>query len=217
MSEPVQVKRPKILALALFGFAAAALALGAGLVDISMRRADGPAIIAVDKADLEAAIGDAPWISSGDTNGPVLWIITTPGCKPCRSFQQAQMPRLLDAGVEVRALLVAPRSLPLGARDAKDVATLLKEQEWQPVELWLQGKREETNGEMEQAEEDGLLEWSRQASEQISDVLARNDLKTGGLVLLWRHGVEWRAIVSGDERGFSAVEDDLLKQLRSGA
>jgi hypothetical protein len=217
VSESTKVKRPAILALAIFGFAAAALALGAGLIDISMRRAAGPAIIAVDKDDLEAAIEDAPWISSGNTNGPVLWIITAPGCEACRTFQKAQMPRLLDAGVEVRALLVAPRSIPLGTRDAKDVATLLKQQEWQPVELWLQGKREQANGEMELAEEEGLLEWSRQASEQIGDVLARNDLKAGRLVLLWRHGVEWRAIVSGDKRGFSELEDDLMKQVRSGA
>jgi hypothetical protein len=213
----VQIKRPAVFALALFAFATAAAALGAGLFDLSARRAAAPIVIAVDKSDLEDALDDAPWISSGQTKGPVLWLVTTPNCKACRAFQTAQLPRLLDAGIEVRAILFAPRALAAASDDARDVATLLKEREWTATEMWLQGRRERPDETMDPAEQDGLLEWSRQSAERIGAVLKRNDLPLGAPTLVWRSGREIHVCVSGDRRGFESAAEDLLKEVRPGA
>ena len=217
MATAVQIKRPAVFALALFAFAAAALALGAGLFDLAARHGAAPAVIAVDTDDLQDALDEAPWISSGETKGPVLWLVTTPDCKRCRAFQTAQMARLLDAGVEVRAILLAPRALPLDTNDARDVATLLKSREWTATEMWLQGRRERPDQTMDPAEEEGFLEWSRQSAERIAAVLKRNDLPLGAPTLVWQAGREVRASVSGDRRAFARVEADLLKEARPGA
>jgi hypothetical protein len=218
LSERAPIQRPKILAIAVFGFAAAAVAVGAGLFDLAARRSAAPAVVAVDKGDLEQALYEAPWTSSdasvGDeggapaADGAVLWMVTAPDCAPCRVFERETLPHLLDAGVEARVIVVAPRKAGLGTRAAREVAQLTKKRDWTGLHLWMQGKSAPAAA-LDPAEEEGVLEWGRQSSERINDVLERNDLKLTAPSLFWQDGPEWRASVNADRRAFRQIERAL--------
>jgi hypothetical protein len=209
------LRRPAIFAFALAALILASGALAAGLAQLAARRDAAPVVVAVDKDDLEAALGSAPWTSSGD-GGRVLWLVTAPDCAPCRTFERDDVPRLLGAGVEVRAILVAPRGLALSTPAARDVAMLTKERDWDAVHLWMQGKRDSSNDQVEEAEEDGMLEWGRQSDERIAAVLKRNGLALGAPALFWKNGREWRASVKANAEAFRAATRALMEKTQSG-
>lgn len=219
MTQTAPVRRPFLMAIALAGFAAAATILGAGLFDLHGRRAAAPLVIAVDKADLEEALEAAPWVSSGIEEGDeglapienptVLWIVTAPHCKPCRAFERESLPHLLDAGVETRVILVAPRSLADTSREAREIAVLTKSRDWTALHLWLQENGDAAMTPLEPAETEGVLEWGRQSGERIEDVLKRNDVKLSAPALFWRNGPEWRAAVPAEPHVFKQIEREL--------
>ena len=205
--------------LALGALAVGALALTAALVDVQSRQSALPAVVAIDKDVLEEALNDAPAISSDEdadenqdddsTDGPVLWLVTAPDCPKCRAFEKGAMAKLIDSGVEVRAIVVAPRKLAANTQGARDVAALMKERDWTGVHLWMQGKRPPSSEAMDPDEEDGLLEWGRQSAERIGAVLKRNDLIMDEPALFWRNGPEWRASVGGNESAYHQIEQEL--------
>ena len=224
MSEPAQIERPAVLAAAIAALAGAGLALALALWDVSVRQESLPAVVAIDQPALEAALSDAPVVDSSDEDSDkqqsdsddddddtqVVWLVTAPDCNACREFERATMTRLLDAGVEVRAILVAPRSLADGSPGAQDVARLLKDRDWTSVHLWMQGKHEAVSDEpLDPAEQEGLLEWSRQSAERIANVMKRNDLPFDEPMLLWRNGPEWRVSVRPSEPAYREIEREL--------
>jgi hypothetical protein len=216
VNNPMPLRRPAVFACALAALLAAAALLGVGLAQLAARRDAAPNVVAVDKADLEAALAAAPWTSSGDGGERVLWLVTAPDCAPCRAFERDDLPRLLGAGVEVRAILIAPRALALASQGARDVAMLTKERDWDAVHAWMLARRDPANDQMDAAEEDGMLEWGRQSAERIAGVLKRNDIDFRTPALFWKRGAEWRASVKGDVNAFRAVTRALTEKAQSG-
>ncbi len=219
-AKPASVRSPRLLLIALAGLALALVALAWGFYELGARRDAAPEVIAVDKADLEEALYESPWISSGglglgdegraasDEEGVILWVVAAPNCEPCRRFERGAMGRLIDAGVEVRIIVTAPRSMSTQTETAREIAALTKDRDWTALDLWLQGK-DEALSPMDAAEADGMLEWGRQSQERIADVLQRNDLTLKAPALFWKNGPEWRAAIAADDRALTQIEREL--------
>ncbi|MGE3865547.1 MAG: hypothetical protein AB7G04_01395, partial [Hyphomonadaceae bacterium] len=140
MPKIVEVKQRGMLSAAVAITMTAAGAMGFGLWDLGQRRAAAPAVVAVDKASLADALDDAPWISSGgDRNAPILWLVTAPHCPACRVFEQRTLPTLLDKGVEVRVILVAPRESALPGGEAEAIAGMARRRDWLALHTWMAG------------------------------------------------------------------------------
>jgi hypothetical protein len=206
----VPIRQRKLL-LAAFGVVGgAALLMAIGLWDLGQRRANAPAVVAVEKSVLADALEDAPWVSSGK-EGPVLWVVTSPDCGRCRAFEKQVLPGLLDKGVEARVIVVATREKTTPADQAEAVAAVAKRRDWIALQSWMtSGQR---NGDrLNPADMDGYLEWGRASYERIGRALSRNGLDLATPTIFWKVGPEWRASVKPDGRALAYMRDDLTER-----
>lgn len=209
MEATVPVRQRKLLLAAIGVTGGAALLMAYGLWDLGLRRANAPAVVAVEKSVLADALQDAPWISSGK-EGPVLWVVTAPDCSRCRAFEKQVLPGLLDKGVEARVIVVAPRDKPAPEAEAQAVAAVAKRRDWVALQAWMASGRRGGDP-LNAADADGYLEWGRASYDRIGNALSRNGLDLTAPTVFWKVGPEWRASVKPDGRAIAYMRDDLTR------
>jgi hypothetical protein len=204
----VPIRDRKLLLAAIGVAGGAALLMAFGLWDLGQRRANAPAVVAVEKSVLADALEDSPWVSSGK-EGPILWVVTSPDCGRCRAFEKQVLPGLLDKGVEARVIVVAARDKPMPADQAEAVAAVAKRRDWVALQTWMSSQR---NGDrLNSADTDGYLEWGRASYDRIGRALARNGVDLAAPSMFWKVGPEWRASVKPDGRALAYMRDDLTE------
>ncbi len=197
------IGNPGLAAFIVAATVAAGLFLAAGFAELGARRAAAPVVLAVEKAALEEALNEAPWISSGE-GAPILWVLSEPGCAPCRRLETEILPKLVDRGVQARVIVAAPRAKQ--ADEAGAVAALAQARDWLALTAWTAGRAVPGARALEPAAEEGYLEWGRASRDRLSNAVGRNGLTLRTPALFWRDGPEWRALMAPDARGLALLQ-----------
>lgn len=202
------ITRPGLFAVCLAVAMAAFAAAGWSLWDLRSHLLAEPMVVAVDRAALPAALEDAPYIASGD--GADVWVLVTPDCPKCRALENGTVARLVEAGVDVRLVIVAPRGADFDDATLVRVAGLAAERDWDVyLKCFTQAAATCQPRALEPAAREGYLEWGRAAIDRVAAVADANDSKLTYPAIFWRRGKEWRAIMGADPRGLGHLTRDF--------
>lgn len=210
------VQRPVIYFAMLALTTACALAGILSTQLLSARLRAGPQVIAVDKADLQAALEDSPWFTLEDAGRPPdavmpeVWLLSALHCPPCQQVEAKA--KALE--IEVAVLIIAPRGADRGMQRA--LAEISRRRSAQVLQDWrarpdrplpvLAGVQDADLGPAAVA---GYAEWSHASFDRLEKVAAANGLVLEAPALLWRRGREWRMATNPNEEAFRALRQDL--------
>jgi hypothetical protein len=203
-------------------FAMLALAAACGLAGIvsmpllSARLLAGPQVIAVNKADLQAALEDSPWFALEDPGLPLdadmpkVWLLSELHCPTCQQVEAKA--KALETKVAV--LITSPRGVDRGTQRA--LAEISRRRSAQVLQDWrarpdrplpvLAGVQDVDLGPAALA---GYAEWSHASFDRLAEVAAANGSVLKAPALFWRRGREWRMAANPGEEAFRAVRQDI--------
>ncbi len=205
MSDAVRrVERPALLWLAsVIAFGAAAMA-GLGLWSRHAERLAGPVTLVSETDQIADALSDSPWAGS-ESNGPIVWAFTRPDCDDCGQLDAAAIAALAEEDMEIRMVVVAPRTDADGDAAA---AALAESRDWAALQRWAEGDAIAPQT-TDDAARDGYIEWGRASWDRVAAILRENDLDPRMPLLIWRRGPEWRVLIGGRAVTLDAVRSDM--------
>lgn len=183
---------------------------------LSARLRAGPQIIAVDKADLQAALTDSPWFAledvgrPSDGDMPKVWLVSGLHCPPCQQVEAKAKTLEMDVAV----LVVAPRGGDPGMQRA--LAEISRRRNAQVLDDWrvrpdrpLPAVAGIQDADLGPAAIAGYAEWSHASFDRLEKVAAANGLVLKAPAMFWRRGREWRMAANPNTEAFRAVRQDL--------
>lgn len=199
-----RVDRPTLLWLAAtLAFGAALLAV-AGLVNLQAARLAGPVTLVSHTEEIADALADSPWTGSAES-GPVVWAFTRPDCGDCGALAPREVLSLADEEMEIRMVVVAPRTT---AAAAESVAALAETRDWAALERWAAGEDAAAQT-PDAAVREGYVEWGRASWDRLAALLRENGVDPRLPVLIWRRGPEWRVLVGSRAASLDHVRRDM--------
>lgn len=201
-----RVQHPALLGLVLALTALAGLGAVSGLVGLHAARLAGPVPLITQTEEVADALGDSPWVGS-DATGPVVWAFVKSDTACCGSLTPARLVALSDENMELRIVVVAPRT---GAGDTAkaSAATLAVSRDWADLRRWADGAAT-TGRAADPAETEGYVEWGRASYDRVAALLRRNGVEPRLPLVIWRAGPEWRVLVSGPGARIDSIRRDM--------
>lgn len=207
----ISLKRPSILAVLVSAALACTGLVVVGLGEVRAGLEAAPAVVAVDRAALPAALESAPSVESSAGEG-VVWIVTKPNCPACRALEDGAVAKLLDSGAAVHVLVVAPRGESYDDATLARVAAVAVDRSWQTYQACFSATASGLVCDppaLEPAAQEGYLEWGRATLDRIESVVAANDMPMAFPIVFWQRGREWRATTGGDPRALTYLTRDF--------
>ncbi|MDX2235176.1 MAG: hypothetical protein NW200_11830 [Hyphomonadaceae bacterium] len=199
-----RVERPALLGLVCaIAFGAAGLA-GFSLWSQHAQRLAGPVTLVAETDEIADALADSPWTGS-DSTGPIVWAFTAPDCADCGRLDAAAVAALSQEEMEIRMVVVAPRSAPEADPAA---AALAESRDWTALERWAAGDAIAPVS-ADAAAREGYVEWGRASWDRVAAILRENDIDPRLPLLIWRRGPEWRVLPGGPAVTLDAVRRDM--------
>lgn len=210
------VQRPVAYA-ALLGLTIACAAAGlASFSYLSARLTAAPQVVAINKAELNLALEDAPWFALSPASAatlpdaPQIWLLTGLQCPLCLPVE-ARAKRL---GVEVKVLVTAPRTAPPAQQRA--LAELARRRSAEIFESWRARPDQPilaavglAPGDVGPAAVAGYSEWSHASFDRLAEVARANGTALTPPALFWRSGREWHMAVQPSDDAFRVLRRDL--------
>ena len=208
MSAPLpRVQRPALLGLMCAIAFGAALAAGAGLMNLNAARLAGPVTLVTATGEVADALSDSPWVGS-PANGPIVWAFTAPDCAACGKLTPAAIAALAEEEMEIRMIVVAPRGKGVAASDGA-VAALAETRDWDELRRWTAGVAPTTAVPRDASVVEGNVEWGRASWDRIAAILRDNGVDPKLPLLIWKRGPEWRVLVASPAATLDAVRRDM--------
>ncbi len=161
-----------------------------------------------------AAVGAPP-----QANSPTLYMITYHDCTPCKVYEDKELIRLQQAGVDTRIIVFAQpddqgiiRSTPA---ERSTIAELWLNRKWDLYKSWHSASDAGWTAEgLPVADNDlartAVVGASRSFVTQMADMLGHNKVVVGYPLLLWRDkNNQLRVCACVNERGYHFIRDEL--------
>jgi hypothetical protein len=150
-------------------------------------------VIKQNQADIAKLLAGAGWVSPG-LSGPKLYVIATRDCAACGQYEQSQFPALQKAGVDTRAIMIAPADVNGAAKstaaERSTVAELWVNRSWPLFQTWMAADPAAwTAPHIPPADGDvarnAVVEAGRDLIDRLGPLLKANGLKPGYPILIW--------------------------------
>lgn len=150
---------------------------------------------------------------------PALYMITYRDCAPCKAYEDKEIPRLQQAGIDTRIVVFAQpddqgviRSTPA---ERSTIAELWLNRKWDLYKSWRTTSDAGWTAEgLPVADNDmartAVVGASRSFVAQMTDMLSHNKVVVGYPLLLWRDkNNQLRACACVNERGYHFIREEL--------
>jgi hypothetical protein len=177
------------------------------------------ATLSVRTSDIWRTLDRAAWVAERDPavkpNGKVLYAITFRSCPTCAAFKAAEHDALLQAGVEIRWIVYARRDREGKPRSKTGERAVVAElwltrdpglmaRWWQADDLDAFYSRPDLPALADgDPQREAALARSRALVDQMSGLLADNDLDMAIPALIWREGPKTKAFIGYSADGFA--------------
>ncbi len=149
-----------------------------------------PHTLKARKAEIEALLDKAGWVSPGLSRDKALYMVSFRSCTDCIRFEGEEFPRLQAAGVDTRVIVFAKRASS-NAPERAGVAELWAARDWKTYERWTGMPVAAWTAEgLPSADTDparaALLEKSRAFVDEMRPLLKANGISMAFPTLIWR-------------------------------
>ncbi len=177
----------------------AALSAGAGWLYWDNFQRYRPHTITVNQLEITRTLESSGWVSAlrgqpSSPQAPRLYMISFRDCPDCQRFEREVMPRLMQAGVDVRIIMVArgdsdgiAHSTPA---ERATVAELWTNRNWQLWQRWHESNSQAWTAQgIPPADGDisrtAVIEAGRQMVHDLTPMLGRNSINFAYPLLVW--------------------------------